>query len=180
MGTERRRRFESQVLAHLDAAYGLARWLLHDEQRAADATQESCLRAWRHFDGMLGDSPKAWFLAIVRNACHDEWRSGQVRAEREANEAAHLEPAALDDEGATLSPETLAERASNARRLHACLAALDTEHREVLVLREFEEMSYREISIVIGVPIGTVMSRLSRGRDRLAALLGAGRQRRTG
>ena len=171
-------RFETLVLVHLDAAYGLARWLLHDEQRAADATQEACVRAWRFFEGMASESPKAWFLTIVRNVCYDEWQANRLRATRELGLEELPDTPLLDAEGCTVSPETLSVQASDARRLHQCLARLSAEHREVLVLREFEAMSYREISAVVGVPIGTVMSRLARARDTLASELGAAGRRR--
>lgn len=180
MKPDSRQRFESLVLVHLDAAYGLARWLLHDDQRAADATQDACVRAWRHFEGMASESPKAWFLAIVRNVCFDAWNAHRSLVAHESATDEVPDSALLDGEGAAVSPETLALRASDARWLHTCLASLSAEHREVLVLREFEDMSYREISAVVGVPIGTVMSRLARARDMLAAALGSTRRRRAG
>jgi len=164
----RRERFEAAVLPHLDAAYNVARWLLRDEVAAEDVVQDASLRAFRHFDGMQGPSPKAWFMAIVRNACLDWMRLRKHRdVEDSFDEAEHGVPAS-DAAGQAESPESLAIRAADLRQLHACLDALAFEFREVLILRELEELSYREISAVVGVPIGTVMSRLSRGRDRLA------------
>ena len=169
----RRERFETTILVHLDAAHNLARWLLRDDAAAQDAVQDASLRAFRFFDGMLGPSPKAWFMAIVRRACLD----GLGRARRRGVEESYDEDAhgeALQDAACTAeSPESLAIRASDLRRLHACMEMLPREFREVLILREIEELSYREISAVVGVPIGTVMSRLARGRERLARRLRA-------
>ncbi len=165
------------VLVWLDAAYALARWLLRDDHAAADATQEASLRAWRYFDGMRSESPKAWFLAIVRNLCMDEIGQRQ----RHGHEAFDDEHAA--GEGADTiqawseTPETLASRASDASWLHQCLSTLSAEHREVLVLREFAELSYREIGEVVGVPVGTVMSRLARARELLARRVRQGQER---
>jgi RNA polymerase sigma-70 factor (ECF subfamily) len=164
----RRERFESQVLVHLDAAYNLARWLLRDAQEAEDVVQEASLRALRFFESQNGPSPKAWFMAIVRNACMDSLTA--ARRERAC------EPFDDDTHGSWLldgaarvdTPETLAARASDARLLHACLAELPVEFREALVLREMEELSYRDIGAIVGVPIGTVMSRLARAREQLA------------
>lgn len=160
-----RGRFETLVLAHLDAGYNLARWLLRDEAAAEDAVQEASLRAFRAFDRMHGDNPRAWFMAVVRNACLDLLKE---RRRRVADEC-------YDDElhggtahaGGAESPEAAALRASDARDLRACIEGLPLEYREVLVLRELEELSYKEISAIVGVPMGTVMSRLSRGRDLL-------------
>lgn len=175
----RRDRFEATVLVHLDAAYNLARWLLRDDIHARDAVQDASLRAFRHFDGMQGPTPKAWFMAIVRNACMD-WLGVQKRrgVEESYDEAEHGAQFA-DHVGQSESPESLAIHAADVRRLHACLDALPTDYREVLVLREMEELSYREISAVVGVPIGTVMSRLSRGREQLIRLMRAPAQRKS-
>ena len=141
--------------------------------------QDASLRAFRFFDGMHGPTPKAWYMAIVRNACLD-WIGVQKRrgVEESYDESLHG-AAALDAAGRGESPESLASRAADVRRLHACLEAMPGEYREVLILREMEEMSYREISAVVGVPIGTVMSRLSRGRDRLARLMHAPGERKS-
>lgn len=164
----RRERFETTILVHLDAAHNLARWVLRDESAAEDVVQEASLRAFRFFDGMLGPTPKAWFMAIVRRACLD-WigRAKRRGIEESYDDAAH-EAEVIDAAGTVESPESLAIRASNLRQLHACLEALPREFREVLILREMEELSYRDISAVVGVPIGTVMSRLARGRNQLA------------
>ena len=161
-------RFETTVLVHLDAAYNLARWLTHDEFGAEDAVQEACLRAFRHFDSQQGPSPKAWFMAVVRNASLD-WLKNQRRRglDEEYDDETHGHGAAPHAGAASESPEAAAVRASDARWVRDCIAELPREYREVVVLRELEELSYKEISAVVDVPIGTVMSRLARGRDLL-------------
>jgi RNA polymerase sigma-70 factor, ECF subfamily len=165
-------RFEQAVLVHLDAAYNLARWLIHDEAGAEDAVQDACLRAFRFFDNQQGTSPRAWFMAIVRNTSLDWIKAHRAGAlEEPYDEAVHGHVAHGDP------PDVAATRASDARWLHHCIASLPPEYREVLVLRELEELSYREISAVVGVPLGTVMSRLARGRDLLQERLLASRRR---
>lgn len=167
-------RFEIAVLRHLGAAYNLARWLTHSDANAEDAVQDACLRAFRFFEAMHGPSPKAWFMAIVRNACMDclreQKRSGGTE---EFDESQH----SLDDGSMSAelnSPEGQAMRKAAARGVHEAIAGLPIEYREVIVLRELEEMSYREISAVANIPIGTVMSRLARGRDLLRDRLARG------
>jgi len=156
-------RFEQAVLIHFDAAYNLARWLTQDETGAEDAVQEACLRAFRFFEGQHGPSPKAWFMAVVRNACLD-WLKERRRLARdeEYDEDVHGR-----GEESGESPDVAAARASESRWLRDCIARLPREYREVLVLRELEELSYKEISAIVEVPLGTVMSRLARGRDLL-------------
>ncbi len=164
-------RFESTVLVHLDAAHNLARWITRDETGAQDAVQEACLRAFRFFESQTGPNAKAWFMAIVRNACLDWLKAGRQRGlEEQYEDDAHA--AASSD-----SPEAAAERAADAGWVRDCIAALPREYREVVVLRELEELSYKEISAIVEVPIGTVMSRLARGRDLLERNLIATRRR---
>ena len=164
------RRFESTVLVHLDAAYNLARWLLNDLAAAEDAVQDACIRAFRFFDDLAGPSPKAWFMTVVRNTCIDHLRSNKNHnAAREYDEDIDgIAGAQVHD-----TPEQIAVRASDARWVRASIAILPVEFREVIVLRELEEMTYKEISVIVSVPIGTVMSRLSRGRDLLSQQLSA-------
>lgn len=171
-------RFEATVLVHLDAAYNLARWLTHDEHGAQDAVQDACLRAFRFFDSLHGPSPKAWFMAVVRNACLD-WLKNQRRRtlEDEYDDDAHGSVEAPHASGALEAPESAAVRASEARWVRDGIAALPREYREVVVLRELEELSYKEISAIVDVPIGTVMSRLARGRDLLQQKLLGSRTR---
>ena len=166
--------FKQTILAHLDAAYNLARWLTGDAAAAEDLVQEASLRAFRSFHTLSGPNPKAWFMAIVRNLCVD-WLRGHRQRDREQEYDDSLHGVIAADTDRT--PEALAIRAAEARHLHAAIAALPLEFREAIVLREMEEMSYKEISAIIHVPIGTVMSRLSRGRDLLAlSLRGVARQ----
>jgi RNA polymerase sigma factor (sigma-70 family) len=158
----RRRRFEAQALPHLDAAYNLARWLSRSPVDAEDIVQEAMLRAFRAFDGFRGGDAKPWLLAIVRNC----WRSAGADERRRKHTALPGEDdAALASEGA--DPETTAMQASQSRKLDAAIALLPNEFREVLILREMEDLSYREIAEVTGAPIGTVMSRLARARGLL-------------
>ena len=172
-------RFETVVLRHLDAAYDLARWLTNNDATAEDAVQDACVRAFRFFDGMQGPSPKAWFMAIVRNACLDCLRERKrVGSTEEFDEMQHTSEevytsAELD------SPERSALRIAEAREVHAAIAGLPLEYREVIVLRELEEMSYKEISAIAKIPVGTVMSRISRGRDLLRQQLTSVQDRAT-
>jgi RNA polymerase sigma factor (sigma-70 family) len=173
-------RFEAVVLPHLDAAYGLARYLVRDDADAEDVVQESFLRALRHFSGYRGEGAshgRAWVLAIVRNMAHT-WRHRR-RAESHAtafDESVHSD-AARDAGVAAAEPADLAlERSDRRETLAQALERLPAELRETIVLREIEELSYKEIGEVMEVPIGTVMSRLSRGRKRLQAALTASRE----
>ncbi len=175
----RQERFAATVLVHLDAAYNLARWLLRDEHAAQDIVQDASLRALRFFDAQQGPTPKAWFMAIVRNACMDWLAQRGRRGQEESFDNDLHAPAQLDRHGQVESPESLAIAAADARQLHACLDALPAEFREALILREMQELSYREISAVVGVPIGTVMSRLSRARDQLSRLMCDGKLRKS-
>jgi RNA polymerase sigma-70 factor (ECF subfamily) len=167
----RSRRFQQLALPHLDAAYNLARWLCGNASDAEDVVQEAFMRAFRFFDTFRGDSARPWLLAIVRRTWYTEWR-------RRASPHEMLEFDDTMDEatfdgwsaGGT-DPQALLIRDEDARRVHEALALLPVEYREVLILRELEEMGYREIAAVADVPIGTVMSRLARGRRKLAALL---------
>ncbi len=155
---DRRRRFEAQALPHLDAAYSLARWLSRSPADADDIVQDAMLRAFRAFDGFRGDDAKAWLLTIVRNC----WRSAGAASRRRGHTALDEDVAA---EGG--GPEDAAMEASRRRRLDALVARLPEEFREVLILREMEDMSYREIAGITATPIGTVMSRLARARALL-------------
>jgi RNA polymerase sigma factor (sigma-70 family) len=173
-------RFEAMVLIHLDAAYNLARWLTRDPSGADDAVQEAYLRAFRFFDDLNGPNPKAWLLTIVRNACLDWLKDQRLPGTAEDfDEELHSASAVAALSIVSESPEATASRASDARWLRAGIATLPREYREVLVLRELEELSYKEISAIVGVPIGTVMSRLSRSRDLLQLRLTDSRSKKT-
>jgi len=167
--TPKREHFEQSVLPHLDAAYNLARWLTRNEQDAQDVTQEACLRAFRFFEGYQGGNMRAWFLTIVRNTCYT-WLS-QNRSpgtNEEFNEEIH----STEDSGGA-SPELQALAGADRETLRRALEELPDVFREVLVLREIEGMSYKEIAEVSSVSLGTVMSRLARARTRLRQALGA-------
>jgi len=155
-------RFEQTILPHLNAAYNLARWLLRNEDDAADAVQEACLRALKFFGGFRGGDGRTWLLTIVRNTCYT--RLGQSRAHGEAmmfDEETHSPDAPADD------PEEMLMRSYEGERLKRALEDLPAEFREVVILRELEGLSYKEIAGIADVPVGTVMSRLARARKRL-------------
>ena len=162
------RRFESTVLVHLDAAYNLARWLLNDVAAAEDAVQDACVRAFRFFDDMSGPSPKAWFMAVVRNTCID-----CLRSNKHHNAACEYDEEIDGIAGAQVhdNPEQIAVRASDARWVRAAIATLPVEFREVIVLREINQLNYRDIAEITNVPVGTVMSRLFNARRQLAQKL---------
>jgi RNA polymerase sigma-70 factor, ECF subfamily len=171
MGDGNRPRFEREMLPHLDAAHDLARWLLGNGEDAKDATQEAVLRAFKYFDGFHGDNAKAWLLRIVRNTCYSWIRNRPQAESMSANEQGDFDPEherALEAEGhGPPPPDARLIAACDRRVLNACLQALPPGYREILILREIEELSYKEISEVAGIPIGTVMSRLARARSLL-------------
>jgi RNA polymerase sigma factor (sigma-70 family) len=178
-------RFRELMLPHLDAAYNLARYLTNDANTAEDVVQEAFLRAFRSFDSYRGGPPRAWLFAILRNCWR--YRVGEkLRRERVVVSDATLSDAQAEAVAAvpaeTDTPEESLARAREIDTVREVIAALPEPFRETLVLREMEEMSYREIASVTGVPIGTVMSRLARARELLAKLLlpprAAGQQER--
>jgi RNA polymerase sigma-70 factor (ECF subfamily) len=163
-------KFESAVLEHLDAAHNLARWLTRNDQDAQDVVQESAMKALRAFDSFRGGDFRAWFLTIVRNTSFTWLRrrgdSSGTAAEQSLEVGAEV---AADCE--VYDPQAIAIRAADADLLRRAIAALPEVLREALVLREMEGLSYKQISKIAGVPLGTVMSRLARGRMQLQALL---------
>jgi RNA polymerase sigma-70 factor (ECF subfamily) len=161
---EERTRFEELVLPHLDSAANLARWLLRNQADAEDVVQEAMLRAFRFFDGFHGGEARAWLLQIVRNSCYT-WLEKNRPSElmTEFDEEVHQRPSP--------SPETLAAQADERARLMEAIESLPPRSREVIVLRELEDCSYKEIAGITGIPIGTVMSTLSRARERLQRIL---------
>jgi RNA polymerase sigma-70 factor (ECF subfamily) len=161
-------RFHECVLPYLDAAHNLARYLLRDPHEAEDAVQASFLKAIRHFGSFRGVDGRAWLLSIVRNTCFTQSRRRRSGGEKvEFDEEIHT----AEERGS--GPEADYERAMAAKSVSDGLGQLADEFREVLVLRELEGLSYKEIAQVVGVPIGTVMSRLARGRKHLLLALGA-------
>ena len=156
-------RFDDLVLPHLDAAYNLARWLTRDTHDAEDVVQDACLRALKYVASLHGTDARGWFLTIVRNAFYD-WLARNRPAEVTHDENDSVD-AAIDYAAAT--PEQTAVRNSEARALSDAIAALPLQYREVLILRELEELSYKEIARIADIPIGTVMSRLARARGLL-------------
>jgi len=163
---DKRRRFDAQVLPHLDSAYTCARWLSRSPTEADDVVQEAMLRAFRGFDTLRGSNVKAWLLAIVTNCSLTALKQQQRRsavALPEENDARDGDAMIAT----TLGPESAAICADDERTLDRLVSALPETYREVLILREIEDMSYREIAIVTSAPIGTVMSRLARARAAL-------------
>jgi RNA polymerase sigma factor (sigma-70 family) len=154
--------FENGVLPHLDAAYNLARWLTRNEQDAEDAVQEACLRAFKFFNAFRGRNARAWLLKIVRNTCYT-----QVRNNRPQELATTFDEEIHSEKSCSMNPETLLMRGGDSQLLRRALEELPMKFRELLVLRELEELSYREIAEVSDIPQGTVMSSLSRARERL-------------
>ncbi|CAG4891719.1 RNA polymerase sigma factor [Paraburkholderia saeva] len=170
---ERSRRFQALALPHLDAAFNLARWLSGNASDADDIVQEAFMRAFRFFDTFRGDNARPWLLAIVRRTWYTEWRRRTNSREVTEFDDSHEEAAFDGWSPASIDPQALMIREEDARRVHVALEQLPVEYREVLILRELEELSYREIAIVADLPVGTVMSRLARGRRRLAVALTA-------
>jgi RNA polymerase sigma factor (sigma-70 family) len=158
----RLRRFEEIILPHLNSAHNLARWMTRNDQDAQDVVQESYMRAFRFFDSYRGGDGKAWLLEIVRNTCF----TFQRREMRKSTVVVFEEAAHTPNAKQPNAEEALVE-AGNRQILRRCIESLPEPFREVLVMRELEEMSYRQIAEVSGMPPGTVMSRLSRARQRL-------------
>jgi RNA polymerase sigma-70 factor, ECF subfamily len=152
------------LVRHLDEAYRLARWLLRDETEADDAVQEAYLRAFRHFKSLRGADGRAWLLTIVRNRCYDRLKQGTAYRLRAFEEQAHACDRILNQESALLHREKTEE-------VRRAFENLPAHLREILVLREFEEMSYSQIATVADIPMGTVMSRLNRARHQLRQMV---------
>lgn len=162
-------RFRLVMLPHMDAAYTLARYLTKDASAAEDVVQEAFLRAYRGFDGWRGDAPKAWLLAIVRNCFLSSIAATTSFAQtRDIDDWSGVLPPELIE---PQSPESLLADKHEAAMLRATVEQLPEPFRETLVLRELEELSYKDIATITQVPVGTVMSRLSRARQMLAEML---------
>jgi RNA polymerase sigma factor (sigma-70 family) len=165
---DKRHRFESEVLPHLDAAYRFARWLSRAPAEADDIVQEAMLRAFRAFETLRGSDAKSWLLAIVKNCHSTAMRQSRRRAFVPLPDAGDAEEIRSVTFGAP-DPERASILRDEGRTLERLIAALPEEHREILVLRELEELDYRGIAAVTNLPIGTVMSRLARARASLRA-----------
>jgi RNA polymerase sigma factor (sigma-70 family) len=165
-------RFEAVVLPHLDAAYNLARWLTRDEHAAEDLVQDAVLRGMKFFGSFRGEDGKAWILAIVRNLCFDWFRRRRNQDAHDSfDEDIHSATGADSAGDGWSDPAAWADTQQRARWVREALESLPPEHREALVLRELEGLSYKEIATISAVPLGTVMSRLARARSQLRTLL---------
>jgi RNA polymerase sigma factor (sigma-70 family) len=169
-GADVSRSFEEVVLPHLDAAFNYARWLTKNDADAEDVVQDAYVRALRFFSSLRDDNARAWLFTIVRNTWYGRFprRAGgsvtTVAQDKADVDADHQVDASLDPEARLIQQQTVDE-------VRRALETLPTDFREVLVLRELEGLSYKEIAAVVGIPIGTVMSRLARARERLADVL---------
>jgi len=168
------RRFERLAMPHLDAAYNLARWLTRNDHDAQDVVQEACLRAMRYFGGFRGEQARPWLLQTVRHTCWS-WLKENRPAELVSFDDDDSDPAWREGTAPPGDePHTAALRNADRRQINLAIAALPIALREVLVLREMEELSYKEIAGIVDVPIGTVMSRLSRAREAMREALQPG------
>lgn len=165
------KRFEALVLPHMNSAFNVARWLTHNDQDAQDVVQEAYLRAFRFFGGFRGDDARAWLLSIVRNTFYTWYQQNRGHAPDTQEFEEDLHSLDTADSARDDSPEATLIRSQSRKRVHVALRGLRLEYREVIVLRELEELSYKEIAAIVGIPMGTVMSRLGRGRQQLAVLL---------
>ncbi len=169
----KRKQYEKLFKPHMDAAYNLARYLCGDAYDAEDIVQEAYLRAYHAFDGYTDDNSRAWILTITRNTCYSWMRRHNmdfsVSFDEETNS---IEAAAqFSDSAIPRSPEQIVESQVSQQLVRKAIESLPIEFREVAILRELEGLSYHEIGYVLGIPKGTVMSRIARARNRLRGLL---------
>jgi RNA polymerase sigma factor (sigma-70 family) len=169
-GADRAERFRRIMLPHMDAAYTLARYLTRNPTVAEDVVQDAFLRAYRSFDGWRGEAPKAWLLAIVRNCFLSSLASERARA-WPVGDPDVIVPTSCTEAIDERDPEAILVEQSDAAMLRNTIEKMPEPFREALVLRELEDLPYKEIASITRVPIGTVMSRLARARQMLAALL---------
>jgi RNA polymerase sigma-70 factor (ECF subfamily) len=163
-------RFQALVMPHLNAAFNLARWLTRSDLDAEDVTQEACLRAYKFFGSFQGEDGKTWLLAIVRNTFYSDGKRRQNQAQSESfDETLHdcLDADVCSDN----PPESALMQRATQRHVWQAIEDLPLEFREMVVMRELEDLSYKQIAAIANVPVGTVMSRLARARRRLALLL---------
>lgn len=167
-------RFQVIVMPHLDSAFNLARWLTGNHQDAEDVVQEAYLRAFKFFDSFHGEDGRAWLLGIVRNTFYTWYQQNKAASQNvEFEEDLHsiqLQNASLH-QSESYNPEAMLIQKDSQRQLQQALEALPVEFREVVVMHELEDLSYKQIAQIIGIPVGTVMSRLSRGRKALAKII---------
>jgi len=161
------RTFEEVVLPHLDAAFNYARWLTKSEADAEDVVQDAYVRALRFFSSLRSDDARSWLLTIVRNTWY-----GRFPRATAANQTTVYDDMTHDRPDESLDPEALVLQRQAVEKVQRAVQELPADFREVIVLRELEGLSYKEIAAVVGIPIGTVMSRLARARERLLAILG--------
>jgi len=158
--------FDETILPHINAAYNLAHWLMRNKGDADDATQEACLRAFRFFPGFRGGDARAWLMKIVRNTCYT-----QLRANRPMQDATEFDENVVPPDSCARNPEEVMLQSQSDDLLRKALGELPLNFREVVILRELEGMSYKEIADITGMPTGTVVSSLSRARGRLRQVL---------
>jgi len=167
---DRLARFEHSVVPHLDAAYNLARWMTRNDHDAQDVVQEAFLRAFRFFDSLKDPDPRPWLMAIVRNTSYT-WLERNRPADIVPIDDQDLLPSDTETAGHATpmesNPEVILLQSANRKLVNQALEEIPVGYREVLVMRELEDLSYKEIAHVAAIPIGTVMSRLARGREML-------------
>jgi len=166
-----RQAFETLVLPHLDAAYNLARWLLRSEQAAEDAAQEASMRAFRYIETLRGADARPWLLGIVRNTCFTMLERTRNQPQWVDFDDAEFEAALVEAPRQDSDPVMQLQQQRTRTQVDAAIRALSPPLREVIVLREFEDLDYAQIAKIVAVPIGTVMSRLARARDKLRTAL---------
>lgn len=164
-------RFQAIVVPELRSAYSLARWITGNPADADDVVQETMLRAYQYFESFQGDNGRAWLLQIVRNVA-STWASSRSRLkvislDQDVSQDFELQASPTGDGATPMDPAEVAERASDLQRLRRAIADLPREQREVVVLRDIEGLAYRDIAAILELPLGTMMSRLSRARDEL-------------
>lgn len=162
------KRFDDIIAVHINAAYNLARWLTKNDHDAEDVVQESFVRAYQFYGGFRGGDSRAWLMRIVRNTCYTWLDKNKAARQVEFNCDEHIN-AASDDP----TPEAVLLRNIESQILKAAIEQLPPEFREILILRDLEDLSYKEIAEIVSIPIGTVMSRLARARKRVAHSISA-------
>jgi len=168
------KRFQVMIMPHLDSAFNLARWLTRSDQDAEDIVQESYLRAFKFFDSFHGEDGRAWLLSIVRNTFytwHQQNKMQVINTPFEEDLHSIKQEDASLEQNTNNKPEEMLIQEDNRRLVHQALEALPVEFREVIVMRELEELSYKQIAEIMGIPMGTVMSRLGRSRKQLAEII---------